>query len=303
MSSAVAQSRNGVLADTEAVSAAVTTQRPHPLVHLATVLPLVPEASAAAGAGSALAAVASEAVSEAEEAAAIGADLGADLVEVTEVGMVVADLESATATATASQRAPHPVLVVQEAAALEAVGTAATREAVMVVATATPVEAHDTAATDRHATATAVAAAIANPLEVETVAVATVTAIGNATTTANAPTMAKVATTNHASKGGTERFLGLLQPPILHASGRFILFRLRESTVSSSPHAQNVGKQPCLTPQSSAPVRHQKLERSTSSVDPMQFDASPLWIIRKEQGLFFPPKARHSKAHGIHRRR
>ena len=129
--------------------------------------------------------------------------------------------------------------------------TAATREDAMVVATATPAEAHDTA-TDRHATATAVAAAIANLSEVEiVVVVATVTVTGNATTTANAPTMARVATTNRASKEGTERFLGLLHTPILHASGRFVLVHPWESTVSSSPHAQNVGKQPCLTPHSS----------------------------------------------------
>lgn len=219
-SSAVAQSRNGVLADTEAVSAVVTTQRLLPLVLLATVLPLVLEASAAAGADLALAVVASEAGSEAEEV--IGAGSGADLAEVTEVGMVVADLESATATA--SQRAPHPVLVALEAAASAAVVTAATREAVMVVVTAILAEVHDTA-TGRHATATAVAAATANPLEVEIVAAATGTVIGNATTTANAPTMAKVATTNRASKEDTERFLGLLHTPILHASGRFVLPR------------------------------------------------------------------------------
>lgn len=218
MSSAVAPSKNGVLADTEVVSAVVTTQRLLPLVPLATVLPQVLEASAAAGADLALAAVDSEAGSEAEEEE-IGADSEADLAEATEVGMVVADLESATATA--SQRAPHPVLVVLEAAALAAAVTAATQEAVTVVATAILAEAHDTAI-DRHATATAVAVAIASPSEVETV-VATATVIGNATTTANAPTMAKVATTNRASKEGTERFLGLLHTPILHASGRFVL--------------------------------------------------------------------------------
>ena len=191
---------------------AVTTQRLLPLVPLATVLPLVLEASAVAEADLAPAAVASEAGSGAEEGV-IGVDSGADLVEVTEVGMAVADLELATATA--SQRAPHLALAVREAAAIQ--------EATMVVATATLAEAHDTA-TDRHATATAVAAAIANLSEVEiVVAVATVTVTGNATTTANAPTMAKVATTNRASKEGTERFLGLLHTPILHASGRFVL--------------------------------------------------------------------------------
>jgi hypothetical protein len=222
MSNAVAQSRNGVLADMEEVSVAVTTQRPLPLVLLATVLPLVLEASAAVEADLAAIEVASEEVSEAEEEEAIEVDSGVDLVEVTEVGMVVvADLESATATD--SQKALHPVLVVlpEAAAALEAVVMVALEALAIVVATATPAEAQDTATDRRHATTmAAAAAAIANLLEVENVvAVATAIVIGNATTTASALTTETVATTNHASKEGTERFLGLLQTFSLHALG------------------------------------------------------------------------------------
>jgi hypothetical protein len=254
-SSAVAQLRNGVLVDTVVVSVAVTTQKLHPLVLLATALHLVLEASEVAVVVASAAAAASEEDSVEEEEGVIEGVSGVGLVEEIEVGMEeteeVAEVESATATA--SQRAPHPVLVVlpEAAVALEAAVTAATQEAAMVVATATPAEAQDTA-TDRHATATAVAAATANPLAVENeVVVATAIVIGNAITTVSAPTTETVATTNRASNEGTERFLGLLHT-LMHALRGLVLSHTRQSTVSSSPHAQNVGKQPCLTPQSSA---------------------------------------------------
>jgi hypothetical protein len=222
MSNAVAQSRNGVLADMEAVSVAVTTQRLLPLVLLATVLPLVLEVSAAVEADLAATEVVSEEVSEAEEEEAIEVDSEVDLVEVIEVGMVVvADLESATATD--FQKVLHPVLVVlpEAAAALEAVVMAAFRVLATTVVTATPAEAQDTETDRRHATTMAVAAAaIANPSVVEiVVAVATATVIGNATTTASALTTETVATTNHASKEGTERLLGLLHTFSMHALG------------------------------------------------------------------------------------
>jgi hypothetical protein len=228
MSSAVAQSRNGVLADTEAASVVVTTQKLLPLVLLVTVLPLVLEASAAVEADLAAIEVASEEVSVVEEEVVIEVDSAADLAGVIEVGMVVelADLESATATD--SQRALHPVLVVlpeEEAAAMAAVVMAAFRALAIMVATATLAEAQDTATDRRHATTMAVAAAAtANPSEVENVvAVATAIVIGNAITTASAPTTETVATTNHASKEGTERFLGLLHTFSMHALGRSIL--------------------------------------------------------------------------------
>jgi hypothetical protein len=259
-SNAVAQSRNGVLADTEAVSVVVTTRKLLHLVLLATVLPLVLEASAAVGAAALATEAVSEEVSVAEEEAVIEVVVsGAGLVEAIEVGIVVevADLELATAAA--SQKVLHPVLVVlpEAAAALEAVVRAVSREVVMLVvmvdATATPAEAQDTATDRHHATTTVVvAAATANPLEVESVvAAATAIVIGNATTTASAPTMETVATTNRASKEGTERFLGLLHTSTMHALEAPFSRILKKSTVSSSPHAQNVGKQPCLTPQSS----------------------------------------------------
>lgn len=236
MSSAVAQSRNGVLADLEVVLVVVTTQKLLLLVLLATVLPLVLEASAAAVAGLV---AASEEVSVAEEEEEAVETSGAASEGATEVGMGAADLESATATAI--QKVPRPVLVV-----LEAVVTA-TQEAVMVAATATLVEARDTE-TDHHATATAVVEATENPSEVETVVVATAIVIGTATTTASVPTMEMVATTNRASKEGTERLSGLLN--ILYKFGRrnSVVRCSRTSTVSPSPYAQHVGKRPCLTP-------------------------------------------------------
>jgi hypothetical protein len=237
MSNAVVQSRNGVLADTEVVSAVVTTQRLLPLVLLATALPLVLEASAAAEAVALATEAVSEEVSVAEEEAVIEVVVsGAGLVEAIEVGMVVevADLESVTAVA--SQKVLHPVLVVlpEAAAALEAVAMAASQEvamvAVMVVATATPAEAQDTATDRHHATTTVVvAAATANPLEVESVvAVATAIVIGNATTTASAPTMETVATTNRASKEGTERLLGFVPHFHYARSGGSVLSHIQE---------------------------------------------------------------------------
>jgi hypothetical protein len=212
MSSAVAQSRNGVLVDLEVVLVAVTTQKLLLLVLLATVLPLVLEASAVVVAGSA---GASEEVSVAEEEEAAETS-GVALVEVTEVGMGAAGLESATAMA--FQKVPHLVLVVPEAV------VTATQEAAMVAAmvaaTATPAEAQDTA-TGRHATATVAAEATENPLEVETVVVVTATVIGTVTTTASVPTMETVATTNRASKEGTERLSGLLKHSLHARTERF----------------------------------------------------------------------------------
>ena len=237
MSSAVAQSRNGVLVDTEVVLVAVTTQKRLLLVLLAMVLLLVPEASAAVAAGS-VGASEEVSVAEEEEEAAVETS-GAALAGVTEVGMGAAGQESATATD--FLKGPHPVLVAPEAV------VTATQEAVMVAATATPAEAQDTA-TDRHATATVAAAATVNRSEVETVVVATAIAIGSATTTASVPTMEMVATTNRASKEGTERLSGLLNILYTLALRGFVLRCSRTSTVSPSPYAHNVGKQPCLTP-------------------------------------------------------
>lgn len=236
MSSAVAQSRNGVLADLEVVSVAVTTQKLLLLVLPATVLPLVLEASAAVAAVSA---GASEEVSVVEEEEEAVETSGAVTVEATEVGMEAADLESATAMG--SQKVPHPVLVAPEAVVM------ATPEAVMVAATVTRAEAQDTA-TDRHATATVAAEATVNRSEVETVVAATATVIETATTTANVPTMETVATTNRASKEGIERLSGLLNILYTLALRGFASRCSRTSTVSSSPYAHNVGKQPCLTP-------------------------------------------------------
>lgn len=224
--SVAVQSKNGVLVDTAVALVAVITQRLLLLVPLATVHPLDLEASVVAVAASA--AVASEVVSVVEEEEVIEAASGAALVEVTEVGTVAvaAAAEAVLATAMASLKAHRPGLADQEAVALEAAVTA-TAVAAMAVVIATLAAAQDTAI-DRPATAMEVAAAIANLLEAESVAVvATATATVNATTTASDPTTEMVATTNRASKEGTERSLGLFKSLFAHGRPCSLTFKSR----------------------------------------------------------------------------
>lgn len=225
--SVAVQSKNGVLVDTAVALVAVITQRLLLLVPLATVHPLDLEASVVAVAASA--AVASEVVSVVEEEEVIEEASGAALVEVTEVGTVAvaaAAAEAVLATAMASLKAHRPGLADQEAVALEAAVTA-TAVAAMAVVIATLAAAQDTAI-DRPATAMEVAAAIANLLEAESVAVvATATATVNATTTASDPTMETVATTNRASKEGTERSLGLFKSLFAHGRPCSLTFKSR----------------------------------------------------------------------------
>lgn len=194
MLNVVALSKNGDLVDSEVVWEDVIIPKLPPLDLQDMARPLALEDLAVAEAD--LAAVASEAASVvAEEVEEEVEASGAATAEAIEVGMVaVADLVSAMAMAI--QKAPRQALV----------GAAGAVAAMEVVVTATLEVAQDTA-TDLHATATEAAVATESPLEEVVVAAvaATATVIAIATTTASAPTMEAVATTNRANKEGTER--------------------------------------------------------------------------------------------------